>query len=375
MLSLTSSLMAVYYTTTQQRMLGRLLQAEQVRLWIRGGSRAIDTARLVPSFDEIVLKFVPSLKGNSQRLVSSLDVITEWIGYRLSRQFGLGEQYRTYQQAYFEARLLRIEEARANDQRDPVSEGTHYNFNIVLRLVGRFIVNTMGWIRPDFLPSEPDDFNPTQRDRRNLKRSIVHQCFTPSASSVITVSAPQMLLTTSLCSLLIGFGIYFGFRWTRSLDQTAGPNDSRNVLITYITSLVVSTLVYSISQLFQDDDKRTELAIMEDYLKEYVEHNPETVRNWGVRAEIVKGVLNFHSIEPESSRRTAYGTEQNPQGNGSLYSIGIELEDLPPVERGVGSEIVEGVPHFHYTEAHSSRGTTSETEQNPQEDGSLYGRD
>jgi hypothetical protein len=313
----------------------------------------MDTTRLVPSFDEIVLKFVPSLKGNAQRLVSSLDVITEWIGYRLSRQFGLGEQYRTYQQAYFEARLLRIEEARANDQRDPVSEGTHYNFNVVLRLVGRFIVNTMGWIRPDFLPSDPDDFNPTKRDRRNLKRSIVHQCFTPSASSVITVSAPQMLLTTSLCSLLIGFGIYFGFRWTRSLDQNAGQNDSRNVFITYITSLVVSTLVYSISQLFQDDEKRSELAIMEDYLKEYVENNPEIVRNWGVRAEIVKEVLHFHPIEAQSYRGTTSETEQSPQENGSLYSLGIELENLPAVERSASAEILKGV------EAQSSRGTTS----------------
>ncbi|OBT43869.1 hypothetical protein VE00_05363 [Pseudogymnoascus sp. WSF 3629] len=211
----------------------------------------------------------------------------------------------------------------------------------------------MGWIRPDFLPSDPDDFNPTQRDRRNLKRSIVHQCFTPSASSVITVSAPQMLLTISLCSLLIGFGIYFGFRWTRSLDQNAGQNDSRNVFITYITSLVVSTLVYSISQLFQDDEKRSELAIMEDYLKEYVENNPEIVRNWGVRAEIVKGVLHFHPIEAQSYRGTTSETEQSPQENGSLYSLGIELENLPAVERSASAEILKGV------EAQSSRGTTS----------------
>lgn len=140
-----------------------------------------------------------------------------------------------------------------------------------------------------------------------------------------------MLLSTSLCSLLIGFGVYFGFLWTRSLDQNGGLNDSRNVFITYITGLVVSGLVYSISQLFQDDDKRNERAIMEDYLKEYVEKNPEVVRNWGVEAEIVEGVLHFNTAEAESSRGATSETEQNPQGSGSPDSTGIELEDLPAV--------------------------------------------
>ncbi|KFY93942.1 hypothetical protein V500_03483 [Pseudogymnoascus sp. VKM F-4518 (FW-2643)] len=326
-LSLTSSLMAVYYATSQQRRLGRLLQAEQVRLWIRGGSRAMDTARLVPSLGEIV-----------QRLIN-----------RSERQSLVDEQSRAERRAPFVTRLVRTAVARPNDQRDPTSEESHYNNNLLgltghvdgtvigivqmsLHIAG-FVLYLIGVTPFEFLPSDPGDFNPNQRDRRNLKRAIINQCFTPSASSVITVSAPQMLLSTSLCSLLIGFGVYFGFLWTRSLDQTGGPNDSRNVFITYITSLIVSGLVYSISQLFQDDDKHDERAIMEDYLKEYVEKNPGVVRNWGVEAEIVEGVLHFNPAEAESSRGTPSETEQNPQGNGSLDSAGIELEDLPAVER------------------------------------------
>lgn len=327
MLSLTSSLMAVYYATTQQRMLGRLLQAEQVRLWIRGGRCGEDTARLVPSLDEIV-----------QRLIN-----------RSGGQSLVDEQSRAEPRAPFVTRLVRTAVARPNDQRDPTSEESHYNNNLLgltghvdgtvtgivqtsLHIAG-FVLYLIGVTPFEFLPSDPGDFNPNQRDRRNLKRAIINQCFTPSASSVITVSAPQMLLSTSLCSLLIGFGVYLGFLWTRSLDQTGGVNDSRNVFITYITGLIVSGLVYSISQLFQDDDKRDERAIMEDYLKEYVEKNPGVVRNWGVEAEIVEGVLHFNPAEAESSRGTTSETEQNPQGNGSLDSTGIELEDLPGVER------------------------------------------
>ncbi|KFY74581.1 hypothetical protein V499_05402 [Pseudogymnoascus sp. VKM F-103] len=331
-LSLTTSLMAVYYATTQQRMLGRLLQAEQVRLWIRGGRRIMDTGRLVPSLGEIAQK----------------------ISNKFERQSMIGEQTRAEHQAQLEARLPRTEDARPSDQRDLIFlEKFYYYSNLLLGPLARFMIYTAVGIRLDFIPSDPDDFNPTERDRRNFKRSIISQCFTPSAASVITVSAPQMLLTTSLCSLLIGFGIYFGFRWTKSLDQTAGLNDSRNVFITYITSLVISILVYSISQLFQDDDKRPELAIMEGYLKEYAENNPEIVNKWGVRAEIVEGVLNFHSIEAQSYRGTSSETEQNPQENGSLYSLGIELGNLPAVERSASAEIVKGV------EAQSSRGTTS----------------
>lgn len=312
MLSLTSSLMAVYYATTQQCMLGRLLQAEQVRLWIRGGSRVEDTARLVPSLNEIL-----------QRVTN-----------RSGRQSLVDEQSRAERRASLVARLLRIEVARPNDQRDPTCEESHYNLNNFLGPVDQIVQYSIGGIPLDgFLPSDPDDFNPNQRDRGNLKRAIINQCFTPSASSVITISAPQMLLSTSLCSLLIGFGVYFGFVWTRSLDQTGGLNDSRNVFITYITGLIVSGLVYSISQLFQDDDKRNERAIMEDYLREYVENNPEVVRDWGVEAEIVKGLLHFNPAEAESSGGNTSETEQNPPGNGSLDSTGIELEDLPAVER------------------------------------------
>ena len=56
MLSSASSLMAVYYDATQQRKLGRLLHANQVRAWIRGNSGAVYTnrsaTRLMRRFDE-----------------------------------------------------------------------------------------------------------------------------------------------------------------------------------------------------------------------------------------------------------------------------------------------------------------------------------
>jgi hypothetical protein len=57
-----------------------------------------------------------------------------------------------------------------------------------------------------------------------------------------------MLLTASLDSFLVGFGIYFGIVWTRNLDESAGGHDSRSVFITYVVSLAVCYCVYALSR-------------------------------------------------------------------------------------------------------------------------------
>ena len=68
-----------------------------------------------------------------------------------------------------------------------------------------------------------------------------------SVASVLTVSAPNMLLSFSLNSFLAGLGIYLGFTWTRSLDETAGVIGSRAVFITYIVGLCISYGTYALS--------------------------------------------------------------------------------------------------------------------------------
>ena len=60
----------------------------------------------------------------------------------------------------------------------------------------------------------------------------------PAPSSVLIASAPGLLLSASLYFLLIGFGVYLGFMWTRALDDLAGPDDNRDVFIIYLISLI-----------------------------------------------------------------------------------------------------------------------------------------
>jgi len=74
-----------------------------------------------------------------------------------------------------------------------------------------------------------------------------------SVAAVITVSAPNMLLSFSLNCFLIGLGIYLGFTWTQSLDELAGVNGSRAVFITYVVGLCVCYGIYALSGIFAVD--------------------------------------------------------------------------------------------------------------------------
>ncbi|CAI6332924.1 unnamed protein product [Periconia digitata] len=178
--SVVSSLMAVYYATTQQRIVGRLLRPKKIRGWIRG-----------------------SLSQPGQDL---------------------------------------------------------WDFDLHKR------------------PCDPEEYRSTPPELELI--DVRSRCFTPSVASVVALSAPQFLLTSSLVSLLLAIGIYSGFIWTRNLDTATGSSGSRNIFIVYIISMVVCIVLYSTCRLIQDHDKRWEVEILDDYVKLYVEKHPAVVRTW-----------------------------------------------------------------------------------------------
>ncbi|KAF7679590.1 hypothetical protein GT037_003338 [Alternaria burnsii] len=79
------------------------------------------------------------------------------------------------------------------------------------------------------------------------------QLFMPSAASVLTVSAPNMLLSASLNAFLVGLGVYFGYVWKRNLDENAGPSASRAVFIVYVIGLALCYGIYALSSLVAAD--------------------------------------------------------------------------------------------------------------------------
>lgn len=70
--------------------------------------------------------------------------------------------------------------------------------------------------------------------------TIIMDSIAPAPSSAITISAPSLLLSSSLLLLLSGMGVYLAFVWTWEVDKDAGTPSSRDVFIVYIITLGVS---------------------------------------------------------------------------------------------------------------------------------------
>ncbi|KAK3347103.1 hypothetical protein B0T25DRAFT_485306 [Lasiosphaeria hispida] len=90
-------------------------------------------------------------------------------------------------------------------------------------------------------------------DGRKRQVNALLDSLVPSPASALTVSAPSVLLSSSLLFLFIGFGIFFGFTWERVLDDLAGSDDSRNVFISYIVGLGFCFLFYAASDTTSHD--------------------------------------------------------------------------------------------------------------------------
>ncbi|CAI6090554.1 unnamed protein product [Clonostachys chloroleuca] len=73
----------------------------------------------------------------------------------------------------------------------------------------------------------------------------------PALSSTITVSAPSLLLSSSLLLLLAGMGVFLGFVWSRDLDVDAGVGDNKSVFVVYVVVLGVSLALTGVFALGQ----------------------------------------------------------------------------------------------------------------------------
>jgi hypothetical protein len=272
--SLVAALIAVYYSTTQHRIVGRFLKPQQIRLWIRGGlpnaAGNITNGGLIGLYPStllaIVLKYFPHL-------------IPPSVKKRLDTFNGIYRKFITLNLVSFQ-----------DPSRIPFRE--RYP-RIARRLFG---------VPRSWLPRDPSEFTVQNLSEEGIKECLQHSCFTPSASAVITISAAQILLTSSLFSLLIALGIYFGFIWTRNLDTSAGPKESKNVFIMFVTSLGACLVVFLFSRIIQDQDTRTERKILEDYMAEYVQdpENRDTVSGWGVSYRVDSDGVKF-SLAPTSN--------------------------------------------------------------------------
>ncbi|TID22352.1 hypothetical protein E6O75_ATG11146 [Venturia nashicola] len=239
--SLVDALMAVYYATTHQRSMGRLLHPQQVRSWIRGGVGPKEApGHICPLFTRA------SMDGKD--LVDAKDV-----------------------------QLL-------------LAECVSRTMDFALQSHG---------IQLDLSPCDPQYLNSTHAKMLiTSPLTLRHKCFTPSVASVIMISAPQALLTASLFSLLMALFIYRGFKCVDETDGLYGPYGDRNVFIMFIVGLIVCILAYSTSGLIQDRDAQSEERTLDCYMSDWAKRNALLLSIWGLRAEFDdEGVRKFVQAE------------------------------------------------------------------------------
>jgi hypothetical protein len=70
-------------------------------------------------------------------------------------------------------------------------------------------------------------------------------------------------------------GVYFGYVWTRNLDEAAGAIGSRAVFITYIVGLLVCYCVYALSRAVVADHSYVNER---EWLNQHAASNPSRQR-------------------------------------------------------------------------------------------------
>ncbi len=179
------------------------------------------------------------------------------------------------------------------------------------------------WIRGD--SKGPVDYIKENNDQgpnlAKLVRSLV-----PAPSSVLTVSAPGLLLSASLYFLLIGFGVYLGFMWTRALDDLAGPDDNRDVFIIYLISLIFCYGLYSMSDAAHDRQASDTVGgtIKDNLTKLVTRYDMSDRRREKRRKEMADNLESMQKLkERGDSREQMFGSAQR-----LLTQIDLSMEIL-----------------------------------------------
>ncbi|RDW72778.1 uncharacterized protein DSM5745_07950 [Aspergillus mulundensis] len=100
------------------------------------------------------------------------------------------------------------------------------------------------WIK-DMDPRVEDEFVERltyagKSEADELDADILLRNLAPAPSSVVLTSAPSLLLSSALLLLLGGMAVFLAFVWTETLDVEIGQAGSRNILITYVTTISVA---------------------------------------------------------------------------------------------------------------------------------------
>jgi len=76
------------------------------------------------------------------------------------------------------------------------------------------------------------------------KGSETFESLRPSLAAVIIDSAPFTMVKVSIFAFLTGLTIYEGFTWTRALDTSAAPGDSKYAFVVYMIGTGICSVFF-----------------------------------------------------------------------------------------------------------------------------------
>lgn len=281
-----------------------------------------------------------------------------------------------FQQIYLGLLLIYKEEAAQYKRNLDTSPWKFKHLAIRIR-DGIFWAFVFGIPMPDDLwePCEPDAFTVDILDGTEPERlpsKLLVSCFRPDVSAVITMSAPQALLSTSLFALLSSLCVYLGFVWAHDLDpETSHEHDSRNVFVVYIISLSICLVIYTLSMLIQDDDKRSEDVILNQYMVDWLQNprNRIVVDQWSYRFKVENTRITFyrpgdspHSASVHSEVAASAEEVAMREDNGSIHAtedkrVRNTVHDASEVGKdvhGVSQAPLEQMTHLQRPRLHST---------------------
>lgn len=162
-----------------------------------------------------------------------------------------------------------------------------------------------------------DDYEETLRQRlmnpSGESSAVILNSIAPAPSSAITISAPSLLLSSSLLLLLSGMGVFLAFIWKWEVDKDAGTPSSRDVFIVYIVTLGVSLATFGFFSL-----GRVAVPIRETILKSLIGLQVDARRKGLTNSVDRKEVFLYRQLQ------SAYDTRELMERQGARLEERIE---------------------------------------------------
>ena len=155
-----------------------------------------------------------------------------------------------------------------------------------------------------------------------------------SLAAVFIISAPFTMVEFSIFTFLAGLATYQGFVWTRALDTSAGPGDSRSVFVAFTTVTGICVVFFSLTFASKNFENllRMRSALLVGYDEGNASQGPPPPRHpLDTLAAALDVAAKAHKECAEVDRQVAlaYAQASNTQANTHQNTRSGQAQDVP----------------------------------------------